>query len=77
MTPLLILRLYPYKLFFACTVAAKGPDPLVVAQISKWIVDCGLVHFEYRSDKQTSIVAMIQEARSPCWHWPKLCYGQT
>ena len=27
----LVLKLYPYKLYFACAVRAKGPDPLVVA----------------------------------------------
>ena len=27
----LVLKLYPYKLFFSCIVASKGPDPLVVA----------------------------------------------
>ena len=59
---LLVLRLYPYKLTFAMVVKSKGPDPSTVARIARLITDFGLVHFAYRSDKEPSIVSMIQEA---------------
>ena len=59
---LLVMKLYPFKMFFACVVSSKGPDPLVVARISKWITDSGLTHFAYRSDKEPAIVAMLQQA---------------
>ena len=47
---------------FACLVSNKGPEPLIVARIARWIAECGLVHFAYRSDKEPAIVAMIQQA---------------
>ena len=59
---ILVLRLLPSRLTFACVVAAKGPDPLVVTRFAKLITDCGLVHFAFRSDKEPAIVAMLQEA---------------
>ena len=59
---ILVLKLYPFRLNFACVVASKGPDPLIVSRISKWLTDSGLMHFAYRSDKEPSIVAMIQQA---------------
>ena len=59
---LLILRLFPYKLIFACVVPSKGPDPMAVTRLAKLITDCGLVHFAYRSDKEPAIISMLQEA---------------
>ena len=59
---LLVLKVYPYQIMFACVVAFKGPDPLVVARLSKWIIDHGLLHFAYRSDKEPAIVALIRDA---------------
>ena len=58
----LVFKLYPFKLFFGCVVQTKGPDPLVVARLTQFIKDSGLVHFAYRSDKEPAIVAMIEEA---------------
>ena len=59
---ILVMRLYPFRLNFACIVSSKGPEPLIVARIARWITECGLVHFAYRSDKEPAIVAMIQQA---------------
>ena len=59
---ILVLKLYPYKTFFSCIVANKGPDPLVVARIVKFLKDSGLTHFAYRSDREPAIMAMIEEA---------------
>ena len=47
---------------FACLVSSKGTNPLVVARLCRFITECGLVHFAYRSDREPAIVALIQEA---------------
>ena len=58
----LILKLYPYKLIFACVVPSKGSDPLVIARLCRFIQECGLLHFAYRSDREPAIVSLIQDA---------------
>ena len=58
----LVLKLYPYKLVFSCLVSGKGSDPLVVARLCRFIMECGLVHFAYRSDREPAIVSLIQDA---------------
>ena len=57
-----VLELFPYKLFFACVVPSKGSDPLVVARLCRFIQECGLLHFAYRSDREPAIVSLIQDA---------------
>ena len=59
---ILVLKLYPYKLVFACVVNSKGSDALVVARLCRFIMECGLLHFAYRSDREPAIVALIQDA---------------
>ena len=59
---MLVLKLYPYKIYFACLVRQKGPDPLVVARLTQFMKDMGLGHFAYRSDKERAIVSMLEEA---------------
>ena len=58
----LIMRVYPYKIFMCTTVPRKGHDPRVVARIVRFIKDTGLTHFAYRSDREPAITAMIDEA---------------
>ena len=58
----LVLKLYPYRLIFACVVPSKGSDPLVVARLCRFIQECGLLHFAYRSDREPAIVSLIQDA---------------
>ena len=41
---------------------SKGPDPLVVSRLCKFIMDTGLLHFAYRSDQEPAIAALIREA---------------
>ena len=60
--PILVLKLYPFKTYFACVVQNKGYDPLIVARLAQFMKDSGLVHFAYRSDKEPAIVAMLEEA---------------
>ena len=59
---ILVLKLFPYKLRFACVVPSKGSDPLVVARLCRFIMECGLLHFAYRSDREPAIVSLIQDA---------------
>ena len=58
----LVLKLYPYKIFFACIVRRKGPEPLAVARVAQFIKDVGLDHFAYRSDREPAIVSLFEEA---------------
>ena len=57
----LVIRVYPYKLFFVCVVPVKGRDPRIVQRLERFIKECGLVHFTFRSDREPSIVAMLEE----------------
>ena len=59
---LLVMKLYPFRMRFACAVPYKGPEPLVTARIAKWITNSGLTHFPYRSDKEPAMIAMLQQA---------------
>ena len=58
----LVVRVYPYKLWFVCVVPAKGRDPKVVQRLARFIRECGLVHFTFRSDREPAIVAMLEDA---------------
>ena len=60
--PVLVIRIYPFKLFFAMVVPAKGSHPDVVARLAHFIKEVGLLHFCYRSDKEPAIRSMIQDA---------------
>ena len=37
---ILVLKLYPYKIVFSCLVSGKGYDPLVVARLCRFIMEC-------------------------------------
>ena len=60
----LVVRVYPYKLFMCCVVPSKGRDPAVVNRLERFIKECGLTQFTYRSDREPAITAMIEEAVS-------------
>ena len=59
---ILVLKLFPYRLIFACVVPSKGSDPLVVARLCRFIMECGLLNCAYRSDRELAIVSLIQDA---------------
>ena len=61
---LLVLKVYPFEMICACAGMSKGPDPMVVARLCKFIMDTGLLHFAYRSDQEPSIIALIRDART-------------
>ena len=58
----LVIRVFPYKLFLVVSVPCKGRDPHVVQRLARFIKECGLLHFTYRSDREPAIIAMIEEA---------------
>ena len=60
----LVVRVYPYKLFMTCVVPCKGRDPLVVDRLVRFIKECGLTQFTFRSDREPAIMAMMDEACS-------------
>ena len=43
-------------------VDIKGPDPVVVERVARFVKDMGLIHFNYRSDREPAIMALIKEA---------------
>lgn len=57
----LVLKVYPYKLFFACICPAKGPEPSVVKRVARFIRDAGLTHFAYRSDREHEMSALLEQ----------------
>ena len=42
---LLVIKVMPFKIFFATVVDIKGPNPEVVKRVSRLILELGLVHF--------------------------------
>ena len=58
----LIARLKPLGVFLACIVPNKGVHEVAIARFTRFIMEMGLVHFTYRSDKEPSIISVIQEA---------------
>ena len=63
---LLVTRVYPYKMYFCCVVPGKGRHPLVVRRLERFIRECGLTHFTYRSDREPAIQAMMEDAAALC-----------
>ena len=59
---ILVLKLYPYGIVFSSVVHSKGPDPTIVDRMSKFMRACGLAHFAIRSDREPSIVALMEQA---------------
>ena len=62
LVPCLVMRLYPYKIFFATAVPRKGAEPLLVARVARFIREMGLVHFAYRCDREHSLNALVEQA---------------
>ena len=49
--PILVMRLYPYKLYCSVTVPRKGIELSVTRSIVNFIRDAGVTHVVYRSDR--------------------------
>ena len=58
----LVVCLYPFKIFLSCVAPNKGVHDYAVKRLAKFINDCGLVKFSYRSDREPSIVSMFENA---------------
>ena len=51
----IVLKLYPNKIHFACVAPSKGADPYGVARLALFIKEMGLIHFSYRSDREPDV----------------------
>ena len=58
----LVIKVLPFKIFFACLVSVKGPDLPVVQRVAQLFKDLGLVHFVYRSDQESAIKSLLDQA---------------
>ena len=56
------MHVKPYGVIFACVADGKGPTPNMVRTVADWIKRCGLVKFRYRSDKEKSLVRLLEDA---------------
>ena len=52
----------PWKIYFATMVDLKGPEQTVVNRLARFIKDCGLTHFTYKSDGEAAIRALLSSA---------------
>ena len=60
--PVLVIRLKPMGVYMAAVVPCKGVHEWVVKRLARFILDCGLITFSYRADKEPSSVALFVEA---------------
>ena len=58
----LALYLRPHRAYMGMPVDVKGPDAKTVQRLARWMRPCGLVHFAYRSGRETAIRALMAEA---------------
>ena len=58
----LVGKLYPCRKVFACVVDAKGTNEHAVRRMCDFIKESGLTKFVYKSDKESSIIALMDEA---------------
>ena len=58
----LVVRLFPQRVTFACVVDVKGPSDYTVNRLAKWLKDCGLTTFAVRSDQEPAIRKMLEAA---------------
>ena len=62
LTCILVVRLYPFRICLTCVVPNKGVHDFAVKRLAQFMGDTGLVRFNYRSDREPSIVAMFEQA---------------
>lgn len=62
LVPVLICRLKPHGVYFATVVPETGVHPWVAERLARFILECWLIQFSYRADREPSIVALFQEA---------------
>ena len=59
LTCVLVLKLYPVRIYYACGAVRKGCDDSVIKNVSKCITDVGLTHFCLRPDREPAILALL------------------
>ena len=62
MQNVLVLRVLPYKLNFETIAPVKGLDQPTAVRVARFIREAGLVHFAYRSDQESSLGSLLEEA---------------
>ena len=63
---LLVVRVYPFGLWFVTVVDRKGVDDSIIQRLADFITETGLVHYAYRSDREPATVKLFQEACREC-----------
>ena len=58
----LVVYVRPIGSYFATVVDAKGPTQFAVRQVADWIVQCGLVKFLWRADRERSLKLLMETA---------------
>ena len=59
---IVVLRLYPYKLYYGIAIPKKGIDPNVVKFVAKFLRVTGILKLAYRCDRELSLNAMLESA---------------
>ena len=58
---LLVMRVYPQGLYFACVVDQKGYDHNAIKAAAQFLSDCGLTEFVYRADREKALSKFLAE----------------
>ena len=61
---ILAMRMYPYKIYYACAVPHNGVDPLVTKHIAKFLWATGVHRFVDRCDRESALNSMLECAIS-------------
>ena len=59
---ILVLRLYPYRLFYAIAVPAEGSPPGLASFIAKFIRTTGVLCLAYRADRESALGTILDDA---------------
>ena len=59
---MLVMRVYPYKRFFACLTPHKGAYPPLTKRIAQCLKDTGPIQFAYRCDGESAIDTSLDAA---------------
>ena len=62
MITFIVIYIRPFSCYFSAVVDLKGPSAFVVQLVSEWILQCGLVKFLYRSDREKALKLLIETA---------------
>ena len=55
----LVAKLYPYSVIFACPCDEKGPDSYVTARFASWVRQCGITQCTYMCDQESALRTMM------------------